>query len=85
MEVPNQPGGKESQLYSVRASFYQAQALLIRLVQSLATSHLDYCSVVYQDASLSLEARLQQLSDAAIWYIRTFVIFQIDFFISVTT
>ena len=45
------------------------QALRIRLVQSLITSHLDYCSVVYQDASLGLKARLQWLSNAAIRYI----------------
>ena len=45
------------------------QALRIRLVQSSVTSHLDYCSVVYQDASLGLKARLQRLSNAAIRYI----------------
>ena len=45
------------------------QALSTKLVQSLVTSHLDYCSVVYQDASLGLKARLQQLSNAAIRYI----------------
>ena len=45
------------------------QALQMRLVQSLVTSHLHYRSVVYQDASLGLKAQLQRLSNAAIRYI----------------
>ena len=44
-------------------------ALWIRLVQSLVTLHLDYCSVVYQHVSMVLKARLQRLSNSAIRYI----------------
>ena len=45
------------------------QTLRKRLVESLVMPHLDYCSVVYHDASLTLRKRLQRLSNEGIRYI----------------
>ena len=45
------------------------QNLRKRLVESLIVPHLDYCSVVYHNASMSLRARLQRLSNAGVRYI----------------
>ena len=45
------------------------QTLRKRLVESLIVPHLDYCSVVYLNASMSLRARLQRLSNAGVRYI----------------
>ena len=70
MEASNQSGGKESHLCSGRfIKSCTTKAFRIRLVQLLVISHLDYWSVVYQDSSLGLKARLQWLSNAVIRYI----------------
>ena len=45
------------------------QALGNRLVESLIVPHLDYCSVVYPDASMSLRAMLQRLSNVGVRYV----------------
>ena len=45
------------------------QALRKRLVESLVVPHLGYCSVVYLNASMSLRARPQRLSNAGVRYI----------------
>lgn len=45
------------------------QALRKRLVESLVLPHLDYCTVVYHDASLSLRTRLQRLANTSVRYI----------------
>ena len=42
------------------------QALRKRLVKSLVVPNLDYFSVVYLNASMSLRARLQRLSNAGV-------------------
>ena len=39
-----------------------------RLVQALVVPHLDYCNVVYVDASIKLKARLQRLSNSYFRY-----------------
>lgn len=45
------------------------QTLRRRLVESLIVPHLDYCSVVYLNATMALRARLQRLSNAGVRYI----------------
>ena len=40
-----------------------------RLVESLVIPHLDYCSVVYLDASSTLRTRLQRLANAGVRFI----------------
>ena len=45
------------------------QGLRKRLVESLVVPHLDYCSVASLDASTSLRARLQRLSNVCVRYI----------------
>ena len=44
-------------------------ALRKRLVESLVLPHLDYCTVVYHDASSLLRTRLQRLANAGVRYI----------------
>ena len=46
-----------------------SQTFRKRFVESLIVPHLDYCSVVYLNASISLRARLQRLSIAGVRYI----------------
>ena len=46
-----------------------SQSLRRRLVESLVIPHLDYCTVVYADASFSLRAQLQRLVNSGIRYI----------------
>ena len=45
------------------------QGLRKRLVESLVIPHLEYCSVVYLDASSTLRTRLQRLSNACVRFI----------------
>ena len=45
------------------------ETLRRRLVEALVLSHLDYCSVVYLDASQGLRKRLQRLSNTCVKYI----------------
>ena len=45
------------------------ETLRRRLVEELVTLHLDYCSVVYLDASQGLRERLQSLSNICVRYI----------------
>ena len=45
------------------------ETLRRRLVEALVLSHLDYCSVVYLDASQGLRERLQRLSNTCVRYI----------------
>ena len=45
------------------------QVLRKRLPKSLVIPHLDYCSLVYLDASLALRTRLQRLENASLRYI----------------
>ena len=49
------------------------QALRIRLIQSIVTSHLDYCSVVYRDAFLCQKARLHYSEVSLVGCERTLV------------
>ena len=44
------------------------QALPKRLVESLVVPHLDYCAVVYFDASSTIRACLQRLENAGVRY-----------------
>ena len=45
------------------------EVLKRRLVTALVVPHLDYCSVVYLDASADLRTRLQRLSNSCVRYI----------------
>ena len=45
------------------------EVLKRRLVTALVVPHLDYCSVVYLDASAELRTRLQRLSNSCVRYI----------------
>ena len=45
------------------------QGLRMRLVESLVTPHLDYCRVVYLDATSSFRTCLQRLSNACLRFI----------------
>ena len=57
-------------LYTLRfIRNYTTENLRTRLVQALATPHLDYCNVVYLDASNALKIRLQRLSNSGLRYI----------------
>ena len=46
-----------------------SQSLRRRLVESFVIPHLDYCTVVYADASFLLRAQLQRLANSGIRYI----------------
>ena len=46
-----------------------SQLLRRRLFESLIIPHLDYCTVVYADATFSLRAQLQRLANSGIRYI----------------
>ena len=46
-----------------------SEELRKRLVMALVILHLDYCSVVYLDASANLRTRIQRLSNYCIRYI----------------
>ena len=57
-------------LYTLRfIRNYTTVTLRTRLVQALVTPHLDYCNVVYLDASNALKIRLQRFSNSGLRYI----------------
>ena len=57
-------------LYSLRFfRCYTTIALRKRLVSAMALSHLDYCSVVYLDASDELKQQLQRLQNSCVRYV----------------
>ena len=52
-------------LYTLRfIRHYTTETLRTKLIQSLVTPHIDYCSTVYLGASYLLKARMQRLSNS---------------------
>ena len=58
-----------SEVVSIGVTLDSKLTLRIRLVESLVQPHLDYCSVVYLDATKEQRTRLDRLSNTGVRYI----------------